>query len=106
MEAIKSIKEAEKKSENMLREAMIEGKEIVKNAKINANNKYKCILEEAAVYSKEIFDSYVQEGNKEADAIKESGKNSISELRNIPEEKFNKAVNLVIERIVSNNGNS
>ena len=106
LEVINSLKEAEKKADLTISEAEAKKKEIIKAAEQKANEEYSRIISEANLEAKNIIDAAVLEAQKEAMPIAERGKNEEEAILNLPNDKFSKAVNLVIERIVNTNGNS
>lgn len=106
IEEIKEIKSSEEKAYEVIKNAQNERGKIIKEAKIKALNEYKRILSEAKLQAKKIIDDSVKEAEKKKIPILEQGQKESQSIINISDEKFKKAVNLVIERIVNVNGNS
>ena len=106
IEAIKQIKTAEDEATNIVKAAYQKSKEIIKDAEVYARENYKLKIEEASIKGKEIVGTAICEVQNEINPIIESGKKEIDAILNVSEEKLDIAVNLVIERIVSQYGNS
>ena len=106
LEAIKSIKAAEEKATLIINKAISDSKDILKESEIEAENQYKKVLSAAREETKKIIENAKEEGKKTSEPISENGKLEVQGIFNLEREKFNKAVNTVVERIVKNNGNS
>ena len=106
LEAINEIKKAEEKAEELIQEATITSKEIIKNAGIQAEEEYNKILTEANIKKSQIIARAEEEGNLQAAPILENGEKEVSSIKNISEDKKNNAINLIVERIVKIHGNS
>jgi V/A-type H+/Na+-transporting ATPase subunit G/H len=106
LEAINKVKKAESESEELLKEATEKSKEIINNAKNEAENTYNKILNDANSKRNEIIRKAEDEGNAKAEPILVKGREEISQIKNIPKEKKNNAINLIVERIVKIHGNS
>ncbi|WP_291649183.1 ATPase [Clostridium sp.] len=106
LEAINEIKKAEDKAEELIQEATITSKEIVKNASIQAEEEYNKVLNEANLKKTQIIAKAEEEGNSEAAPILEKGGKEVVSIKNISDDKKNNAINLIVERIVKIHGNS
>lgn len=106
LEAVKDIKNAESKAEEIIKKAQLESKSIIKNAEVKANEEYKRIISEANVSASSIISEAIKQGEKEAVIIKEKAQKDIDDIINLSEDKIKNAIKLVVERIVMNNGNS
>lgn len=106
LEAVKNIKNAEAKAEEIIKNAQLESKSIIKNAEVKASEEFKRIIGEANVSANGIISEAVKEGEKEAAIIKENAQKDINDIINVSDDKIKNAIKLVVERIVMNNGNS
>lgn len=106
LEAVKNIKNAEAKAEEIIKNAQLESKSIIKNAEVKANEEYRKIIGEANVSANSIISEAVKEGEEEAAIIKENAQKDINDIINVSDDKIKNAIKLVVERIVMNNGNS
>lgn len=106
MDAINKIKEAECNASAILEKTIEDSKNIIKNAELKGENQYGTLISKAEEDTKLIKERALLEGNIKAEPILKIGEEQINKIINIQEDKFNLAVNLVIERIVNFNGNS
>ena len=106
LEAINEIKKAEEKAEMLIQEATTKSKEIIKEASIKAEEEYNKILSEANSTKKDILKKAEEEGNLKAEPILKQGEIEVEAIKNISDENKNKAINLIVERIVKIHGNS
>lgn len=106
MDAINKIKEAENTAAIILEKSMEDSKNIIKHAEVKGESQYNSLLNEAEKMAKAIKEKALLEGKDKADPILKLGHEQINKIINIEQDKFNSAVNLVIERIVNFNGNS
>ena len=106
LEAINDIKKAEDKAEILVQEAQAQSKELIKSAKIMAEQEYNNILNSANLRKNEILKKSEEDGNFEAKPILEKGEKEVEDIKNISDEKKNNAINLIVERIVKIHGNS
>ena len=105
-EAISKIKEAENTAAAILEKAIESSKSIIKNAEIQGESQYDSLVNKAEEEAKTIKENATLEGRVKTEPIIRLGDEQISKIINIDQDKFNSAVNLVIERIVNFNGNS
>jgi V/A-type H+-transporting ATPase subunit G/H len=106
LDVINSLIEAETKADLIISEAEAKKKDIIKAAEQRANEEYSRIITEANSEAKGIIDDAVLDVQKEVEPIKERGKQEEETILNLSYDKLNKAVDMVIERIVKTNGNS
>lgn len=106
VEVIKDIKSAEEKADAIIKESQLESKDIIKNANIKAQNDYDSIINETKDKVKTIMEEAISLGEEEATPILELGKKKKEDILNVSQDRFQEAVKLVIERIVSINGDS
>ena len=106
IQAINEIKKAEDRAKELINEALSKKSTMIKDAEKESNQKYESILKSANEESKHIIDTAISEGEKEAQPIYEDGKIQCEQIISIDENKLGKAVNLIIEKVVSVNGNS
>jgi len=105
-EAIIKIEEAEKLAEENLEKAFNISNDLLKNAEAEAEKIYDLIIEETKKKVHFIKEEATKEGKKQAEPILKACENEIVAINNISQDKFELAVNMVIERIVKFNGNS
>ncbi|WP_251860459.1 ATPase [Clostridium sp. Marseille-Q2269] len=105
-DAIKEIKETEGAANKIINDAKLESREIVKKAEENAIKEYKNIIDKSSLEAKKIMDQVENKANEEASLIIKDGNNKANEILNVSNELLDKAVNLVVERIVKFNGDS
>ncbi|MFT5871730.1 MAG: V/A-type H+-transporting ATPase subunit G/H [Clostridium sp.] len=106
LEAIKSIKDAEKQAADIISVAISSSKEILKKSEIEAQSQYKKVLDAAREENKKSIENAKEEGRVKSEPIFATGKIEVTNILNLEGVKFDRAVNLVVERIVKNNGNS
>lgn len=106
LEAINEIKKAEALAEEKIKNVQQQSKDLIKNANMKAEEEFERIINEAKLEAKDILDRAIASGNEEAAPILEKGKSEKEAILNISKDIMDKAVNLVIERIVKINGNS
>lgn len=94
-EGDKLIKEAQNNALEIQKRAKEESKQIIDRAKLEAENYYNSVIQK-----------YEQDAQKDVQAILSENEKVIKELNEISKDRLNKAVNLVIERIVNSHGNS
>lgn len=106
LEAIKQIKEAEIQGDEIISKAKAKCKELVKSTSLEVKEDYEKVIE----LSQNKYTVIIKEAAKEAELksipILNDGREKINKITSISEERFNKAVNLVVERIVNKNGHS
>ncbi|HDK7167274.1 ATP synthase F0 subunit B [Clostridium sporogenes] len=105
-DAIKEIKAAEEEANKIINDAKLESREIIKKAEENALKEYKDIINKSSLEAKRIMDEVESKANGEATLIFKEGKEKADEILNVSNDLLDKAVNLVVERIVNFNGDS
>lgn len=106
LEVIKEIKAAEDQAESIIKEAENKEKELMKDAEIQGKKMEEKIMGEAKEEYRRILAEAEEEGNRKAEPIIKNGEKEILNLKDISPELREKAVNLIIERIVMADGNS
>lgn len=106
IEVLKEIKEAEDAAENLRRQALARSKEIIKNATEEAEKELDNANQTAQTLASQIIKQKEGEAKEKVNSILELSNKDCEAIRNISQEKIDKAANLVIERIVKPDGNS
>lgn len=105
-EVVKEIANIEKQGEKLVNDARQQAKEEGSDA-INKSN---MIIENARKEAKKYYDERISYYEKEADKlikpIVEESDKMIKDIGNLSNDILNKAINMVIERIVVSHGNS
>ena len=104
--AIESVREAVLKAQEVLDEARNKKNQTRLEAEKNAEIEFNKILSEAQAEAKSIKDKALQEGESIAKPIIEKGLKEAETINNLNDVKLESAMNIIIERIVSANGNS
>jgi vacuolar-type H+-ATPase subunit H len=103
-EAVFKIKEAEDQGKELVRKAGDEARQLVADAKRDGGESKKSILADAAREKKDLMDAAVRRADKRCEAIVSEGAAEREKLLAPPGEKLSSAIKLVMERIVSTNG--
>ncbi|NTW71657.1 MAG: ATPase [Eubacteriaceae bacterium] len=106
LENIKLIKKAEDETNDKIKSAQLQAKEIVRNADISAANLYKDLIQKAKESCNGIMAAADAEAKNEAKPVFEQGRMEVQKIAGMEDSKINDAVSIVIGRIVRNNGNS
>lgn len=106
LDVVKEIKDAEALAENLRKQALSRSRETIKSAEEQSAKELDAAADEAKRLAEEIIKAKEEEGRNEADAILKSAESECESIRNISSDIADKAVNLVIERIVRSYGNS
>lgn len=106
IEVLKELREAEGEAEKFKKEAELKAKEMLKASDSKAQEEFDRIIGNAQVQAQAIIKGKEDEANAKANIILQEGNKELEKMKVIPEEKIEKAVNLIIERIVNPNGNS
>lgn len=100
------INKAEDEALKIVRDAEVKSRQIIKDAEDEVNVK----LTESNVKAKNEFiaivDEIVSNGQKEIDKVLDAGKIEVDDILNLSETKINKAVDLIIKKVVGHNGNN
>lgn len=106
LDIIKQITDIEREGDEIIKKSQEEALQILKES----NEKAESILDEASKKSLEDYNNVISKYEKEAELdskpIIEESNTTINALNNISQDLLDKAVNLVIERIVNSHGNS
>lgn len=106
VEAIVKVKEAEDFARNKLSLAKDDVEKILGAANVTAKEKANKILENAYEKRSEILEKAKEEGNLSAEPIIKKSKEDAEKISKISDENLSEIVNLVIKRVVIDNGNS
>lgn len=104
-EAVYQIKQTEDQGRETVRKAGDTAKQIVADAKKKGEEHRKTVLEDAMRQRETIIRAAVERANKECEAIVKQGAVQRESLMNPESSKLESAIQLVMERIVSVNGN-
>lgn len=106
LDIVKQIIDVEKEGEELIKKAHIDAVEMQKQTEQEVNSIIKRAESEADKYYKDVISKYEIKANEEVKPIIKDSDKEKEELKNIPSDLLNKAVNMVIERIVNSHGNS
>lgn len=104
-EAIYEVKKAEEKGSEILRSANEKAREIIKKAEVDATRKQREILNEAIQQKQKLLNEAVQRAEEDCIPLTLQSEQEKAAILNPDKQKFEKAVQIVIERIVNDNGN-
>ena len=106
LEVVKEITSIESQGDKLINDPKISAREEEKKA----NNEAQKIIAEtknkAEKYYNDKITAYEKQANDLIKPIMEESEGTIKKINNLPEKIINKAVNMVIERIVVSHGNS
>ena len=106
LKAINEIKKVEEQAEEMIKQDHHQSKEIISKATLQADEEYKKIVDEGKKKAFEIINDAVLSGEKEAAILLKDGVKKCENIYNLSDDKIDKAIKLVIERVVNTDGNS
>jgi V/A-type H+-transporting ATPase subunit G/H len=106
LEVVKQIREAEIRADDIKRSAQERANEVIRNAKKQAEDFIDDAQKKAGAIASEIMIKYEKEADEQVRQIAESNTANISQIKQVPNDETEKAVNLIIERIVGSRGNS
>lgn len=106
MEVVKRIIDTEKGGEEIIKKAQALASENLKKSKDEAEAILDRAKEDAEEYYKSVISKYEMEAKEASRPMFEESQNSRAKLINIPTELMNRAVDMVIERIVGSHGDS
>lgn len=106
VDAIVKVKEAEARAKSMIESANKESDEIIENAKLQASETAQKIIGDALNQKEEILSKGAEKGKLSADPIIKKSENEAQNILDMTDEDLSEIVNLVVERIVIDNGNS
>lgn len=105
-EVLEEIRKAEIAAEDLISKSQVSSKEVLKSAQLKSKEK----LDEASNMSQKIISDMIRqseaEAKKTAEQILKEARRECEVIENIPEDKADKAINLIIERIVKPYGDS
>ncbi|MFY9213082.1 MAG: hypothetical protein WAO45_00010 [Tissierellaceae bacterium] len=105
-DAIEAVKEAEQQGHRILQEATQASRDSKREAELTAQKKYMEILEEANREAEALREKALKEGEEISAPLIETGIKEAEEIIALPVAELDLAANIIIERIVSANGNS
>ncbi len=106
MEVVKKIIDTEREGEEIVKKAQSFSAEIQKESKDKAESIIEEAKERAEEYYKNTIFKYEMEAKEASKSLFEENNSSKVRLTNIPTELMDRAVNMVIERIVDSHGDS
>jgi Cell division initiation protein len=106
VDILKAIRDAESEAENIKNEAFAEAKDILKKANEKAQKEMDEAYEKARQISSDLIREKSDEANKKVEQMLEAERDKLVALRAVGDGRSNRAVSIVIERIVNPNGNS
>ncbi len=105
-EAIKSIKDVEEEARLIIKTARESSRDSQQEAVKQADQEYKKIILEAEKAAKKIKDQVLKETEINSQAHIEKGNLEAENILKYEGDKFQEAVNFIVERVVRANGNS
>lgn len=105
-EVVKQIIDVEKEGEELIKKANSKSQEIIKSAREEANSIINEAKKESENYYNVLMSQYEGEAIEESKPIIEQSEVVNTQLKNIPLDLLDRAVNMVIERIVNSHGDS
>ncbi|MCX7694461.1 MAG: hypothetical protein N2Z71_01930 [Caloramator sp.] len=106
LDVVKKISEIEKQGEELIKEAQRRANDILKNAKDEAENIKREAQENAEAFYRETIAKFEHEAKNQIEPMIADAERKKQEITNIPKDKMERAINMVIERIVNSHGNS
>lgn len=106
IKVISEIQKAEQYAKEIIVQANKDSKDIMSKATLQADEIHKKILESAKKEAEGFMQASIAEGNYEAEKLFAKGKQECEDIMAPSQDKIDKAVKLVIERIVNIHGNS
>lgn len=105
-DVVKQITEIEKEGEQLVKNAQLQSAEIIKNAQKEAEVIIQGARKEAEGYYNKVMVDSETEANVLSKPILENSQVIKHKLEKISDETMNRALNMVIERIVNSHGDS
>ena len=106
MDAIEKVRQAEEKADLLVKDATSKASEILKSSKEESSIRYNEILAKAKIEAEKLVNSKREEGKIESKKNDKELDDFIKRTSGMEKEKLDKAVDLVVSRILENNGNS
>lgn len=104
--AIEKIKDAELNAKKILQKAQEEAIFLRDESRRKCIERCEKMIQNALQDAEKVKNRYQEEGEKIAKPIFEEAEKNISKIRNVEEGVLDSIVDLIVERIVSSNGNS
>lgn len=105
-DVVKQIIDVEREGEDLIIKVRMEASEILKSAREKSDSVVHKAKMDAEEYYKNVISKYEGEANEESKPIIDESLKMKEQLENIPSELLDKALNMVIERIVNSHGDS
>ena len=105
-DAILKVKDAELKAKEILEKAHKDALILKEEAKESVKKSYDEAIKNAKKEAKDLKLKYKNEGEAIAMPVFESAERKVFSIKDIEEAKLKSVVDLIVERIVSSNGNS
>ena len=106
LDVLTQIKNAEDIADEIETDAQLKTKKLIKLTGEKADIEMQNAVKKAKSIEEDIIKSKEAEGRKEAEIILKSSEEECKKIKEIQDDKIEKAVSLVIERIVNGYGNS
>lgn len=106
IDVIKSIKEAEEKAEQLIRQSLADARQIISEAENQSVKIQEKAIEEAEKRANEIIEQQEKAAEAEILQMKKSIDQECSKIKEQAEKHFDKAVDMILGRIVKIHGNS
>lgn len=103
-EALQTVKETEEEANHIVKLAKQEATQLLQNAELLAEKEYDQILTSGKKQAEKIKDYAISKGDEEGKAILTKGLKDAESIRHIDTYKLKQAVDIIVERIVENNG--
>jgi V/A-type H+/Na+-transporting ATPase subunit G/H len=105
-EVVKQISEIEREGEQLIKDAQLQASETVKEARNQADAIVQQAKKDADAYYNNVISKYELESREASKPILEDSQVLRENLKKLSSETLDKAINMVIERIVNSHGNS
>jgi len=99
-ETLKRLIDAEKRAEKLLDDAKVSALNILSGVEEEIKELNESRDKENKILAAEISDKYVEDGKKEAEAIKKASAAEVAELKSLAESNLNHAVIAVLKNIL------
>jgi V/A-type H+/Na+-transporting ATPase subunit G/H len=105
-EVVKQILDVEREGEEVVKRAQSEAQNLQNSAKEEAELILKNAAQEAEEYYKSVISKYETQAQQDIAPLEEEGKGARGKFIDVSQDLLDRAVNMVIERIVNSHGNS
>jgi V/A-type H+-transporting ATPase subunit G/H len=106
LDVLTEIKGAEDTADKIEADAQLNAKKLIKSTEEKADVEIQNAVKKAKTIEEDIIKRKEDEGRREAEIILKSAEEECKKIKEIQDDKIEKAVSLVIERIVNGYGNS